>query len=51
MPVEKALAEIEQEADRQFDPDLAVLFVDNVRNGQIKPILNYVEPTVAASKK
>ena len=51
MPVEKALAVIEQEAGRQFDPDLAVLFVDNVRNGQIKPILNYVEPTVAASKK
>ena len=51
MPVEKALAVIEQEAGRQFDPDLAVLFVDNVRNGQIKPILNYVEPTVAALKK
>ena len=41
----------ENDLEQFCDPDLAVLFVDNVRNGQIKPILNYVEPTVAASKK
>lgn len=39
MPVEKALAEIEQQAGQQFDPELASLFVSSVRSGKIKPIL------------
>lgn len=51
MAVDKALTEIENEAGRQFDPELAILFVTSVRNGQIKPILNYVDTSAADLKK
>lgn len=39
--VNRSLAIIEEEAGRQFDPELALIFVDAVRNGLIK-----VEPSV-----
>jgi len=35
MPLEKALGEIEKNAGTQFDPLLAMVFVDLVRNGKI----------------
>lgn len=37
--VEKALQIIEKEAGRQFDPKLAPLFVQMVREGTIRPNL------------
>ena len=38
-PIEAALKEIEAQAGLQFDPELARLFVGQVRAGQITPVV------------
>ncbi|MBQ7085938.1 MAG: hypothetical protein IJM96_00510 [Clostridia bacterium] len=43
MSVPDALAEIERNLGRQFDPDLGEMFVKLVRNGTIK--VNQNQPT------